>query len=238
MQNLKKKIGVILIHGYGGTCKDMEPLKDFLEEKGFYTYCPTLKGHNTKSENLLYVKCTDWIDDVQNAYHNTKTYCDNLYICGLSMGGLLALILGTKYKVNGIITLAPSLFIRRFIFKFAPIAFLFPKLMTPIGKSPDDPDTEGYKLVPAISGYHLHQLIKYTKGILSDVTAPVLIIQGGKDKMILSPISYLKKYISSTIIRDFYVENAPHILTMVKESPMIFDYIVKFIKEIEDAKNT
>ncbi len=234
---MDKKIGILLIHGYGGTCENMRPLKDFLEDKGFYVYCPTLRGHNAKPEDLLYVKYTDWIQDVETAYQNMEAECSNLFVCGLSMGGLLALILASRHKVESVITLAPSIFVKRFIFKFAPIAFLFPKIMTPVGKSPDDPDIEGYKLVPAISGYNLYLLIKYTKGILGDIKMPVLIIQGGKDGMVLSPIPYLKKHISSPHIKDLYVKNAPHILTMVKESPLIFEKIYNFMQECENGKH-
>ena len=105
MTLMKHKTGCLIIHGFGGTTSDVEPLSGYLKSKGFITFCPVLKGHTGKKELLDRVSYIEWIKSVENGLNYLKTKCKDIVIIGFSMGGLIGVNLAVKFKFLGIVTI-------------------------------------------------------------------------------------------------------------------------------------
>ena len=56
------KTGCLIIHGFGGNTHEVEPLAKHLENKGFLTFCPNLKGHTGAKKALSRVSYKDWMN--------------------------------------------------------------------------------------------------------------------------------------------------------------------------------
>lgn len=106
----------ILIHGLGQNDKSWDKTKILLNEKDIDVECP----------NLFDLKCKMSYEDLYSAFAN---YCnesnDKLNLCGLSLGGLLALEYSKEYpdKVNSMILIGTPYKISKLLFKVQSIVF-------------------------------------------------------------------------------------------------------------------
>jgi carboxylesterase len=105
---------VFLIHGLTGTPNEMRFLANFFNKRmGYNVVCPRLANHG---EPINILKKTTWQDCYQSVREAFLHIRDNksgpLFVSGLSMGALLALLLGEEYsgRISGITCLSPTLF--------------------------------------------------------------------------------------------------------------------------------
>jgi len=105
---------VILIHGLTGTPNEMRFLANYLNKKGYTVICPRLANHG---ESLSVLKKTRWQDfykSVRDAGAVRKALEGEgpVFVAGLSMGALLALVLADEFRerIAGVTCLAPTLF--------------------------------------------------------------------------------------------------------------------------------
>lgn len=108
----------ILIHGLGQNNKSWDETGKFLKTDKIDVLCPNL-FEITISDNKNY----------QNIFNAFSDFCnkqeDKLNLCGLSLGGILALDYVKKYpeKVNSIIIIGVPYTIPKFLFKIQSIIF-------------------------------------------------------------------------------------------------------------------
>ena len=60
--------GVLLIHGFTGTCGQMRPLGEALRGAGYTVMAPLLPGHGTSLEDMSRTSGGDWLHCVRDAY--------------------------------------------------------------------------------------------------------------------------------------------------------------------------
>ena len=105
---------VILIHGLTGTPNEMKALGSLLHRRGDTVTCPRLANHGQPIEVL---KTTTW-EDCYQSVRNTllrieAEHCPRpIFVSGLSMGALLALVLAEEFptQIAGVSCLSPTLF--------------------------------------------------------------------------------------------------------------------------------
>ena len=96
-------VGVLLIHGFAGNAEEMNPLQEYLKQRGYRVITPLLPGHGRTKRDLSKVTRYDWISAVESAYLNLSRNCRRVFVVGFSMGGLLAVNLW-HYGLTGLIT--------------------------------------------------------------------------------------------------------------------------------------
>ena len=106
--NIESKDGVYIIHGFTNSTYETRDLAEYLGNQGFYTLAINLPGHGTTPEDCNRVKYTDWIEFTEQRLADLSARCDKIFICGISMGALLAMHLATVFPINGLITAAPQ----------------------------------------------------------------------------------------------------------------------------------
>ena len=96
--------GVLLIHGLTGTPNEMRVLGKGLNNAGFTVYGMQLAGHCGDVDDLLASNAEDWFASVQVAADFLRERVENLFVCGLSMGALLALRLAIEQpdRIHGV----------------------------------------------------------------------------------------------------------------------------------------
>jgi len=102
---LENKVGCLLIHGFGGSPEEMDPLAEYLRNEGITTLSPVLKGHTGKKSDLQGISYKQWIESGKNAFNELSRMCRDIFIIGFSMGGLIAASLPYSQQVKGIATL-------------------------------------------------------------------------------------------------------------------------------------
>ena len=95
--------GVLLLHGFAGSRREIAPLREYLTQSGFIVSAPILSGHESTRKNLAQAKCSDWIKSAAEAAAELKKSCDSLIMIGFSMGGLVAVNLCQDMDINRLI---------------------------------------------------------------------------------------------------------------------------------------
>jgi carboxylesterase len=99
----------LLLHGLTGMPNEMRPIAKALEKIGCVTETPMLPGHGATHKELLDSGWKDWVRGSRQALEQLSTRCDQIFICGLSMGALIPVLLAVENpNVKGIISMSPT----------------------------------------------------------------------------------------------------------------------------------
>ncbi len=102
--------GVLLLHGLTGMPSEMRPVEKYLARLGFETEAALLSGHGGGHKELIAASWRDWLASASEALQRLLAKCDQVVICGLSMGSSIASILAaSEDRVAGVILLSPTL---------------------------------------------------------------------------------------------------------------------------------
>jgi carboxylesterase len=87
----------------------MLPLGRALNREGYTVLAPLLPGHGTAIEDMESRSWSDWLHAARDAFNTLAKNCEDIYVAGLSMGGLLALILAEELPVRAAVSIAAPL---------------------------------------------------------------------------------------------------------------------------------
>jgi len=104
----------LCLHGFGSTPFEMRGLAGVLEAAGCVVSAPLLPGHGTSPEDWNRTGFDHWAGAVEREYDRLAGLAERVFVCGLSMGGLLALHLGAVRRPAAIAALAAPVFLYRF----------------------------------------------------------------------------------------------------------------------------
>ncbi len=184
--------GCLLLHGGGGgTAWDLKEFANVLHERtGMTVWLPSLTGYGTRPEDLVDVTFDDWLADANSGLDRLLESCTQVFIVGLSAGGVLALITAsTREAVDGVVTWAAPYGIKNRLFSLLPTISKTPLLRRAIPEKHDSPAPSwlkekgwvGYDWIPTNVGLAMHDALNRLKRALGSVTCAALIIQGTAD---------------------------------------------------------
>ncbi len=103
---------VLLIHGLTGTPAEMRAVAKRLSREGFSVMCPQLAGHCGSVGALKRSNWQDWYNSVEQSFEALKLTHARVYVTGLSMGALMALMLAEEKgaRVAGLGLLSTTFF--------------------------------------------------------------------------------------------------------------------------------
>ncbi len=103
---------VLLIHGLTGTPAEMKPIAMRLAKQGFSVMCPVLAGHCGSVANLKKSHWQDWYGGIRESFDALREKHARVYVSGLSMGALMALLLAKEKGdlVSGLCLLSTTFF--------------------------------------------------------------------------------------------------------------------------------
>lgn len=106
------RTGILLVHGLTGTPTEMRQFAKALARRGFTVACPVLAGHCDTVSALKASRWQQWYRSVEQAFDALSRECDQVFVSGLSMGALLALMLAARKgeRVAGVIALSATFF--------------------------------------------------------------------------------------------------------------------------------
>ena len=96
------------MHGFTGEPTEVEPLACYLRERTDWSISvPVLPGHG-EGADLGSVAYTDWVECAEQAVHDMVACCDEVYVVGFSMGGILACRTASVYPVKKLVLLSAA----------------------------------------------------------------------------------------------------------------------------------
>ncbi|MCE3238377.1 MAG: hypothetical protein K0R24_1358 [Gammaproteobacteria bacterium] len=156
-----KKRAILLIHGLYNSPFSLKDLGHIFYQQGFSVYSILLPGHGTVPGDLLHIHRQSWQQAMDFAVNTVKDTVDELYLCGMSTGGLLCLDYSLRHphmNITGIITLAPALKIKNIA---APLAPLIAKLSPWLEKNKENNYSKyrSFAAQPVVEVYHLGKAV-------------------------------------------------------------------------------
>jgi carboxylesterase len=235
------EIGILLVHGFTGTPREMLEMGQSLSQAGFIVLAPRLAGHATQIEDLDRVHWQDWLHSVEDGYYILKHLSKKIFIAGLSMGGVLSILFASRYQIDGLITMStpfelppdPRL-------KFLPyLPYLSPFLKRiPKGESDwvDPLSAEGhvdYPAYPTRAILQVRSLISEMQIALPQVSIPTLLIHSLRDGSV--PYTHMDKiarYLGTKDKKTITVKNSGHVIIRDQERDLVFNEVISFINHV------
>jgi carboxylesterase len=89
-------LGVLLLHGFGGSPASLRTVAEWFEEQGASVRLPRLPGHGTSFEDLAHTRWPQWAAEADGALSDLVERSERVSILGHSMGASLALHLAAN----------------------------------------------------------------------------------------------------------------------------------------------
>jgi len=100
---------VLLLHGFTGYPGELLYLGRRLQAAGLSVSIPRLPGHGTNASDFIQVGWHDWLRATIDAYLTLRSTHPKVHVAGLSMGGLLTVLLAAQFEPERIALAAPAL---------------------------------------------------------------------------------------------------------------------------------
>jgi len=232
--------GILLLHGFSSSPKDLVYLGKYLAKKGITVSAPLLKGHGTCVEQMSLTNYKDWLDDAEKALNVLKKQCKKVYVAGISVQGNTAAILASKYNLDGVIFLgAPIFFKKQGWVNFGSVILPIIRHFIPFYQKwyhKNLPDVlmknrVTYHKLSLKSCGEAYKIIKISKKILPKIKCPALIMQTKTDVQVRddSP-KYIYDHIGSIKKDIVWLPPSYHVFVIDKKKEIAFKDIYSFVK--------
>jgi carboxylesterase len=234
------QLGVLVLHGFTGNPVSVRPLAELLSGRGFAVEMPLLPGHGTKPRDLLPYRYADWRAEAVAALARLRARTERQVVVGLSMGGTLALDLGTTEKVAGVVTINAQILDRGgLVVKLAPII----EKVIPIapasaaGLSKNDikkgGDEKAYDWVAAAAGNSLVRALPEVRARLNQLTCPLLVIYSRDDHSVPTENSKaLPGLVGTQQVTVLELQDSYHVATLDNDLPLIDARVASFAESL------
>lgn len=228
--------GCVLLHGFTAAPREMRPLGEFLNKTGGLTiHGVRLAGHGTRPEDLARTTWRDWYASALDAVHGLRARCDRVFACGLSLGGVMSLLLGARGEVDGVIAIAAPLHPYDRRLKYARLlAPLKPYTLKGLADLHDPAalaDHADYPRIPTRAAAELHAVTRAVYRELPSVRVPLLLIHSRFDRVV-PPDNTQTIYdrVASQNKRIVWLERGGHIATEDYDQAVVFEETRRFIE--------
>jgi len=221
----KKKLGCLLIHGFCGSQKEINPLAEALKAKGYQVATPLLKGHTGLRQDLIGVTHEDWLESAREGLKELQGKCDRVAAVGFSMGGLLAINLAKEYELAGLVTINTPIYIWA-------LKQIGANILEDI-KSKDYRHLEYYitsaRRAPFQAQWQFLLLLWKTKPLIDKLFVPKALVLQTADDSTVKPISgkYIYQHLNSPDKSLKYYSKGGHLVLLSPSHPQV-------IKDVED----
>jgi len=228
---------VLLLHGFTGSPWEVRPLAESLAARGFFVRTPRLPGHGTTPEDMLWVTWRDWLAAAEASFDSLSRW-NRVCVAGLSMGGLLGLLLAERHpkRVSRLVLMAPVMRVRQRLGRV--LGALGPGMIRGATwlskKGTDIEDAEARAQSPVLERYPLARLFdlfelqRLAARAAPRITTPTLIAAAVNDHVVdFSSIEALHQEVDGSQLLVF--QRGFHILPQDVERARLASEVAEFI---------
>jgi len=227
--------GVLLCHGFTGSPQSLRPWADYLSGAGLSVSLPRLPGHGTTWQEMARTRWEDWFAEVDRAFQELRTWSDEIFVMGLSMGGCLALRLAELHgpAVSGLVLVNPSITADTRLFMLAPLLKLIVPSLKGIASDikKEQASEVGYARTPVKAAATLPGLWRITREHLGDLTQPVLTYQSAIDHVVgPASLQLLRAALPPDQLEVRELADSYHVATLDNDAEVIFTGSLEFVR--------
>lgn len=231
------RTGVLLLHGFTSTAKDHRELAEYLADRDITVVVPLIKGHGTSPENLATTTDKDWKRSAEEGFERLKQITDKQFVGGDSFGGNLALLIASKHKVDGVISMGTPIFFKkeRLIRIIVPILKFFKSYQKKWYHNPLPEEIRKkritYDRIPLNCIKYVAKTISQCIKKLPKVTAPILIMQSTTDFGVGdASVNFIYRHTNSSKKSVKWIKDAYHVFIIDEKREESFEEVYKFIQ--------
>ena len=251
-----RETGVLIVHGFTGSPAEMRPIGLALAAAGYTAHGVLLAHHGGLPQALQGCSWADWVGSARAGLNRLRETCSQVFIAGLSLGGLITLHLAAREPdLRGIVVMAaPSAIAhpaarlvslaRRVVPYYNPLAranFASERVRQSLQMQYDE-ERLNFDDPRVMARLHreariplgaVDELIRFNRRVVEElplVRQPALFLQGKRDRTVKSDSALvLSARVSSTHKRVVWLENSGHVLPLEPDKHELMDEIVGFI---------
>jgi carboxylesterase len=243
-----RRVGALVLHGLTAAPQEVYWLGEHLARQGVMIYGARLHGHGIDTRWMNRSRWQDWYASALDGYHMLRPHCDQVFVIGLSMGGLLALLLAANEPVAGVISLAGALRIKSdarptHLLRYARLTVArYPRAHDVIDQRVRQLQAERGEPLTGRVAYYEHRaagvsellrLQAMVQAHLSRVAVPALLVYSEQDAVIpFAVMDELKqKLTASPAVQTLPLKDSNHILTNDVDMERVFAAVSDFLNE-------
>lgn len=228
------KTGVLCIHGFTGGPYELQPFVDYLEvHTEWKVVVPILPGHG-EILSLKNLSAEDWMMAAEQTLRQLQKEVDRVFVVGFSMGGIIAIYLALRYKIEKIVLLSAAAKYIHPTQLIQDIREIAKEALT--GKLEDKSLLQLYsaklKDTPIHAALEFVRLVKMVEPYYSQINTPVCLVQGKKDGIVpFTTAPFLFNHISSKKKELIYSEMGKHHICYSEDCNDWFEKTLSFLNE-------
>jgi carboxylesterase len=237
--------GCLLVHGFAGTPKEMRWMGENLHQRGYTVLGIRLTGHATQPEDMVRSRYGDWIASVEDGWNLLSGVTERIFLVGLSMGGALSLLMATRLKVAGVVSMsAPYSLSNDPRLKLAKsLSVVYPYLKK---ESREQASKEtgyfdeslwdyhiSYPVNPVRSLAELNDLLAEMRGALPKIRVPVLLIHSQDDGYVLPKnMPKIYEHLGAADKKMEWIAGSGHVVTEEPPRHQIYALADEFMQRV------
>lgn len=248
-------IGVLLIHGLGGTPVEMRDIARRLAAAGYTAMCCQLAGHCGSEDDLSATSYEDWYASALEALGELEKRCSYVLVGGLSMGAVLAALLAAREprRVRGLIMLAPTLaydgwsipkysFLLRWVMNTPLVRYYRFEEREPFGLKDEraramvaqsmrggNSAEAGLFATPALALRELSRLTSTVKQLLGRIRQRTLVVHARHDDIAsLDNAITLQRHLGG-VVDTMVLEDSYHLITVDRQRHLVGERVIEFM---------
>nr|WP_077625229.1 alpha/beta fold hydrolase [Sediminibacillus massiliensis] len=224
--------GCLCIHGFTGGPYEVDPLAEYVRENtDWLVKVPCLPGHGD-TLNLKGVTFDQWVSAAEDEFRMLEKQCEQVFVVGFSMGGMIASYLAAKYPVAKLALLSPAGKYIDIKQMGVELGSFFVKGLK--GELDNDPMFNNYKCkwgsVPFKAMIEFQKCVRFTRPYLENIECPVLIAQGRQDSLVpFKTLHYLDKEISGADTELILYDKSKHMICLGEQKEELIQTVFSFL---------
>jgi carboxylesterase len=264
---LNRSRAVLLLHGLCSSSLEVRLFARTLRAHGYQVVTPTLRGYTAPEANVQHDDTAPdfrrWIVDACAELDRLAATCDDVTICGVSLGATLALAVAAERRptLRGLSLISTTLFFDgwnisrwRFLLPLAyhtPLGRLFRYREVPpygvknervrswiaeqLARGPLS--STGASTIPTPSLREADRLIRHVKRSLHLVRTPTLMIHAREDDVAsLANLRFVQRNIDATVFASIIVSDSYHMITLDNDRELAALRTVQFFNAAAEPR--
>lgn len=225
---------ILLIHGFTGSPSHMRPIGDAAAAAGFSARGILLPGHGTSIADMEKSSWQAWLSACQEAMREMRAKYKRVTVAGLSMGGILSLLVAEEFEPDALILFAPALRYKKSVNYLSPLVKHFMKVSKWKPHGYADFLTEydfGYLGAPVSKVEDMTRLQKMANAGIAKIECPTLVIQSHRDESVHATVpDRIMRGIRSKVKEICWVDQSPHVCTIGPDRAYVGARVVDFLR--------
>lgn len=231
------EVGVLVCHGFTGSPQSVRPWAEHLADRGLTVALPLLPGHGTRWQDMQLTAWEDWYAEVDRELRALTARCSRVFVCGLSMGGALALRLAAQHgeAISGVAVVNPANKVHDAGAPLLPVLRHVVRTTKGLANDIAKPGAVeiGYDRVPLHAAHSVRRFFRLVDSELPRVTQPLLVMTSPQDHVVRpSDSERILARVSSVDVRQTLLERSYHVATLDHDAEQIFRDTVAFIARL------